>query len=502
MIRNIRSPLKYILVAAVLLCGTGSALADEARVSISGGFDEIEAFDDNDVTYISLSELADVLGGSLDWDVIGYKVKYVQDGFRFDFVLQSPFFILNDTTYNLTYQTVYRKGKLFVPAMTFIPFLDRVTGQKITWDKGSHTVRVESEYFNVTDLAFEPKANGLLIEIFLSTALNYDLFVTEGNWVNISIRNGQINVPRLVSKRDSRFAYQVKCHQMQNTGQVSIRLKRDAKNIHHKLVFDPPRIQISITDSDFDIDTAAPKPAIGPDNKIDVIVIDPGHGGDDYGAIGKGGTKEKDIVLKIAKELASLIRKDKKFKVVMTRDRDTYISLDKRAEIANNAGADLFVSIHVNASPKRSVRGWNVFFLAQAKNDSARAAAQLENSYFLREISVPEQAENDIQDELYHDPIVGILNEMIMTEFQAESHDFAMLVNREFRRKLKIPARGVDQAGFFVLNRVFTPSVLIEAAFISNPTEEKLLNKKSYQKDVAEGIYDAIKRFKAEYESD
>jgi N-acetylmuramoyl-L-alanine amidase len=91
---------------------------------------------------------------------------------------------------------------------------------------------------------------------------------------------------------------------------------------------------------------------------------------------------------------------------------------------------------------------------------------------------------------------------MIMTEFQTESHDFAMMVNREFRRKLKIPARGVDQAGFFVLNRVFTPSVLIEAAFISNPEEERLLNKGSYQKDVAEGIYDAIKRFKSEYESD
>lgn len=87
-----------------------------------------------------------------------------------------------------------------------------------------------------------------------------------------------------------------------------------------------------------------------------------------------------------------------------------------------------------------------------------------------------------------------------MTEFQVESHDFAMMVERELRRRLKNPSRGVDQAGFFVLNKVFTPSVLIEAAFISNKTEEKLLRDSNFHKDVAEGIYQAIKRFKAKYE--
>jgi len=87
-----------------------------------------------------------------------------------------------------------------------------------------------------------------------------------------------------------------------------------------------------------------------------------------------------------------------------------------------------------------------------------------------------------------------------MTEFQTESHDFAMMVDREFRRSLKIPARGVDQAGFFVLNMVFTPSVLVESGFISNKNEEKLLKSSKYRKAVAKAIYKAIKRFKAKYE--
>ncbi len=490
----------FAALALSLAAANPAFASDKAKVYISGGYEEIQSFNQDHVTYISLSELIDVLGGSLNWEITGFEVSYQETGYRFDLVLGSPYVKLNDTLYNLTYPTIYRKGQLYVSAETFIPLLDRVTAQKMTWDGNSSSMRVDSEYFNVTDISFAPKANGLLIEIFLSHALNYDIFVTEGNWLNVSIRDGKINSPRLLSRKDSRFMYQLKTHQVQGTGQVSIRLKRNIENWHHKLVFDPPRIQISIADTDFEIDTS-PKPVIGPDNKIDVIVIDPGHGGRDNGAIGPKGTKEKDVVLKIAKELANLIRHDRQFKVILTRDRDVYPTLEQRAKIANDAGADLYVSIHVNASPKRSVRGWNVFFLAQAKNDSARAAAQLENSSFLRDISVPDTLEETIGVNGNLDPIVGILNEMIMTEFQAESHDFAMMIDREFRRDLDIPARGVDQAGFFVLNMVYTPSVLVEAAFISNAREEKLLNKGSYQKKVAKGIYDAIKRFKAKYES-
>jgi len=124
--------------------------------------------------------------------------------------------------------------------------------------------------------------------------------------------------------------------------------------------------------------------------------------------------------------------------------------------------------------------------------------AQLENSYFLREsyASTDNPTDGDPQDPLY-----SILSEMLMTEFQAESYEFAQMVDREFRRKLDTPARGIDQAGFFVLNRVFTPSVLIESAFISNREEEKKLKNKGYQKKIAEGLYGAIKRFKAKYES-
>ncbi|RKX23686.1 MAG: hypothetical protein DRP47_12440 [Candidatus Zixiibacteriota bacterium] len=500
--KSVSTYCKAVFAGVVLTCLVSiSVHAKTVKVTISGGSEKIEAFDRDGITYFSLSEFAEIVGGLLDWEMVGHRISYVLDTSRFDFVIGSPYFKLNEQAYNITFPVELRDGQLYLPTETFISYLDQVFPQKIIWDNDKTTIRVDSEYFNVTDLSISAKANGLLIEIFLTSALAYEVFVTEGNWVNVSIRDGKLNSARILSRRNRRYMYDLKAHQVDGAGQVSIRLKRKVENWHHKLQYDPPRIQISIVDEGFEIDTADTPAIIGPDDKIDVIVIDPGHGGKDSGAVGRGGKREKDAVLAISKRLAKLIRKDKQFKVIMTRDRDETVTLEQRAKIANEAGADLFISIHANSSVRRSVRGWNVFYLAPARNDSARAVAQFENSAFLRDKEAsPSEDTNYEGDDLFADPVLSILNEMIMTEFQAESHDFAKMVDREFRRSLKTPARGVDMAGFFVLNSVFAPSVLIEAGFISNKSEEKLLKGKKYQQQVAEGIYRAIKRFKAKYE--
>ncbi len=501
MVNGIRQFLCLLIVACALTSLAASTSAESIDISVSGGTERIEAIDDNGILFFSLSEFVDIIGGTLDWETVGHQVSYTVDTSRFDFMIDAPFFKLNDSVYNLTYPARYRDGQLYLPVVTFIPFLDRIFPQTISWNDDRRTLRIDSEYFNVTDLAVSEKANGLLLEIFLTHALPYEVFVTEGDWINVSVRDGKVDRSRILSRKDRRFMYNLKAHQVAGAAQISLRLRREVGTWHHRLLSNPPRIQISIADAAFELNPSETLSQIGPDEEIDVIVIDPGHGGQDYGAIGRGGAREKDVVLDIAKKLAKLIRKDKQFKVIMTRDRDVTVPLQKRADIANDAEADLFVSIHANSSTKRHVRGWNVFFLAPALNDSARSVAQLENSAFLREknaFEVHASVEDDYGAQV--DPVLTILNEMIMTEFQAESHDFAMMVDREFRRRIDIPARGVDQAGFFVLNRVFTPSVLVESGFISNSTEENLLKNGKYQQKVAEAIYQAIKRFKAKYE--
>jgi N-acetylmuramoyl-L-alanine amidase len=488
-----------ILLTLLTLALSGAVVqAGDIKVAIAGAYENVKGITEHEVEYISLSELADALGGTMAWETIGQTVSYSDEGFRFEFMIDSPWLSLNDTTRNMTHEALYRDGQLFVPAATFLPLLDEVTPQQISWQGSQGTVRVDSEGFTVTDMSVESKANGLLIDLYLSAPISYDIFVSEGNWINISLRNASINRNRILSRRDTRYMYDLKVHQIENnTGQISMRLKLDVTDWSHQIVTNPTRIEIIVRDPDFQMDTTPATPLLGPDNKIDVVVVDAGHGGDDYGAIGHGGAREKDVTLGMAKKLAALIRKDKLFKVVMTRDRDKTESLEERAKIANDAGADLFISIHANASPRKQVRGWNVFFLAPALNDSARSAAQLENSFFLRE----SYDGTDPNDSSSQDPLTSILNEMLITEFQTESHEFAQMVDKEFRRRLETPARGIDQAGFFVLNKVYTPSILVESAFITNAQEEKLLKDKDFQDSVVAGIYEAMKRFKAKYES-
>ncbi len=493
--------MKKTLSIILLLYSIFPAVSNSAEIHISGNKEKIESFHDKKIKYISFSEYVDIVGGEIDWKVIGHTVTYKTDTSLFQFNLGSPYFKINDSVYNMTYPAKLKNGKLFLPPLTFIPFLDKVTALRITYNRKTSVIRVDSDFFNVTDFSVSHKTNGMLVEIFLTSSMAYEIFITEGNWVNVSIRDGKINSPRILTRKDSKSMYKLKVHQDAGSGQISFRLRRKIEKWNHKLATNPPRIQISFQDGNFEMEPVDTHPIFGPDNKIDLIVIDTGHGGKHYGAIGQKGTREKDVCLSIGKELAKLIRKDKQFKVIMTRDRDKTVSLQERADIANKSSADLFISIHANASLKKHVRGWNVFFLAQAKNDSARAVAQFENSSFLQDQNMISPRDNISDDDYEIDPILNILNEMIMTEFQAESHDFAMMVDKEFRKNLKIPARGVDQAGFYVLNMVFAPSILVEAAFISNKTEEKILKSKKYHKKVAKSIYKAIKRFKLKYES-
>jgi N-acetylmuramoyl-L-alanine amidase len=482
------------IYVAVLLSFSISASAGEVKVKTSGGTQKIEAAGDGEALYYSLSELRDVIGGDLRWTRPGYSIRYTLETNEFRFTVGSPYINLNDSVYNLILPIKLIRGELFVPAETFTNILNLTSPDIISWDPGGKALRIDAEWYNITDLNIAAKQNGVLIEIFMTAPLKYEIYESEGNWLNIDFPNGKINREKIQSGINTRYIRKINAYQFDKSAQLSFRLRRKYKKYYTTFQTDPGRLQIAIEDADFVADSALTGVnRIGPDEKIDVIVIDPGHGGRDFGAIGRDRrTREKDINLDIANELAKLIRKEKQFKVVMTRTRDEYVSLDDRAKIANDAQADLFISIHCNSSPKVSANGFQVFYLAPAKNDAARAVAQFENAPFLLDDPLVNRNEDD--------DLTFILNDMIQTEFLTESADLAYMADMEMRKGIKIDSRGVDHAAFFVLNRVYMPSILVESAFISNKDEEKRLRDKGFRKDVAESIYKAIKRFKAKYE--
>lgn len=215
-----------------------------------------------------------------------------------------------------------------------------------------------------------------------------------------------------------------------------------------------------------------------------LIMIDPGHGGKDPGAIAADGTYEKTLVMKISKLLAEKLENDNSFECSMTRDDDTFIPLRQRTEMANNNGADLFVSIHCNAARNKDARGTQAFFLAPARSDMARATAALENAAIFLE-----------EDQDSVDDFEFIVADVIQNEFMRESSRLAVLVEEKIADRAGFPARGPAGAGFYVLNGSYMPAVLVECAFLSNVVDAELLKREDIQKKIADGIYKGLQKF-------
>ncbi len=225
--------------------------------------------------------------------------------------------------------------------------------------------------------------------------------------------------------------------------------------------------------------------------KVNTIAIDAGHGGHDPGAIGKNGLKEKAITLDIAKRLAALVKERLGCKVIMTRDRDVYVGLEDRPAIAKTRGADLFVSIHVNANRKRKTRGIETYIQSLTASDrDAMATAARENAMSTKKLS-------QLKSEL--DRIFAALDRDNKLE---ESQKLANVVQGSLVDNLKAVNRHaadlkarVKQAFFYVLINTEMPSILAEVGFISNPDEETLLRRDSYRQSIAEALFQGIKKY-------
>src|SRR3989337_908859 len=240
-----------------------------------------------------------------------------------------------------------------------------------------------------------------------------------------------------------------------------------------------------------------PAKGINKSHKLNTIVIDPGHGGEDTGAIGPTGINEKDINLGIAKRLEKLISQKMSVKVILTRTDDTFLPLEQRAIIANKNQADLFISIHANASYRKGAGGVETYFLSfDASDEDAKRAAAFENAVASFENKAVKTNIDDLK---------TILMDMAQTSVLNESSQFAEIVQENLCKVLKVENRGIKQAPFIVLVGAAMPAVLVEVGFISNANEEKRLTEKETQRTIAEAIlksiltFDGILRAKMEY---
>jgi len=218
---------------------------------------------------------------------------------------------------------------------------------------------------------------------------------------------------------------------------------------------------------------------------IETICIDPGHGGEDLGALGKSKLQEKNVTLQISLKLKKLIESRTGLRVIMTRNKDSEVSLNTRASIANNQLAQMFISIHANSSFRKSAYGSETYFVSlKATDQESLELAQKEN----RNLEDPGET-------IKNDELKMILWNMAQTEYIRESSKLAEYIQNELNELLDTRNRGVKQAPFRVLMRTAMPAVLIETAFISNSKEEKKLKSEEFLDKIAFAIYNGVSKF-------
>ncbi|HET7232493.1 MAG TPA: N-acetylmuramoyl-L-alanine amidase [Longimicrobium sp.] len=219
-----------------------------------------------------------------------------------------------------------------------------------------------------------------------------------------------------------------------------------------------------------------------------LVVVDAGHGGVDPGARGPSGTREKDVTLRVARMVADLLREDPTLEVRMTRDRDTLIALHDRARFANRWRGEgqpaVFISIHCNANESRSEKGFETYFLSEARTADARRVENFENA----SVQYEENA-------AARNALGFILTDLRQNHYLRESSDWAQMIQDGLRAIHPGPDRGVKQAGFAVLRGTFMPAVLVEIGFISNHNEERLLLDDHMERSIARQLAESVRGY-------
>jgi N-acetylmuramoyl-L-alanine amidase len=270
---------------------------------------------------------------------------------------------------------------------------------------------------------------------------------------------------------------------------LRISLEGSAARIKDTILAEPFRLVLDVLRPK---EQGQPAGGNGRAQPLRLIVLDPGHGGHDTGAVGPSGLAEKEVVLDVTRRVARMLEENLGLKVAMTRGTDTFIPLRDRTNFANKNRADLFVSIHANAHPRSISEGVETYFLSSEATDrEARQLAAAENGVVQLETPMARQKA---------DVLKTILWDLAQSEFQQESSFLAETVQDSMTKSLRLVNRGVKQAGFYVLGGAAMPAILIEVGFLTNPKEEKKLASSEHREAAARAIFAGLSEYKRRHD--
>lgn len=488
---------------------------DESKGAVIGKFDF------NGVTYGSLNDLSELLGLNTFANLETRKFEVKLAKYRMRMTADNPFIVISDSVgenqsiIQMSANVLVAAGTFFVPLEEFLRPFNQLYGGASTYDKSTETMRIARttvpSAYDISDLIIEQRKNGYLVRIKTSRQFNeYEAWLQQApkssgqhGWLYVTIANARADTTKLNAVNASGIVQRVLAIQNPTAVQLTFKLNRHAESA--QILPDPSSYDLLLTihtptDSLVFAEKQKELQQALEDQrnrwKLDIIVIDPGHGGKDPGTIGVTKVREKDITLGIAQKLGALIKRSLKgVKVVFTRKKDEFVELYRRGQIANEAGGKLFISIHCNAMPKKPhpLKGFEIYLLRPGRTDDAIAIAERENAVVRLEEGYQKRYQ-ELTEENF------ILLTMAQSAYARYSEEFAVLLQQEMERRLELQNRGVKQAGFYVLVGASMPNVLVEAGYLTNRSEEKFLKSEAGQQEVAQSIFYAVKKYKEEYD--
>ena len=476
----------------------------------------IGSFTRGHTLYGSLNDICRALDLQITYDAETQKIEIHTQQYTIKATANNPFIILTDPQRNasilqLPTSVLFAANSFFVPAEHFAVVLNYVLPSDVSYDRTRGaivigTVRAVSA-FDVTGLNFEQKSNGSLVRIRCTKKLSdYESWmksIGEYTWIYVTLSNARADVAAINAMKPSGMLKQILTFQSPTSVQLTFKLKGDVNSTELIPADGSNDILLAIHTPTEEQLTSKRMRTSGPDLqkerdkwKLDVVVIDAGHGGDDPGTIGVAKTKEKDITLAIALKLGKLLEKKlPDVKVVYTRKKDEFIELYKRGQMANQAGGKLFISIHCNSVPHRrsTANGFEIYLLRPGKTENALRIAERENAVVKLEQGYEERYQQLTEENF-------IILSMAQSAYVKYSELFADILQKQMGKNMEFQNNGVKQAGFYVLVGASMPNVLIETAYLSNKHDEKILRSARGQQRIAEAICNSVKEYKNHYE--
>jgi len=485
-----------------VLCAAAAPAADPAApatfVAPSGSSLVVRAAEADGKTFVSVGDVAAALGGTLSFEAATGSYELRLGPHTAVFGTETPIAVVDTKLVQLVAPVRGEGSTAFADADFFSRVLAPVFGVTFAWNPATRTLaarRVETPEIGVeaTVSAFE----GTTKVVFRFT--QPPAFRTEKGDEQVVLRFPGVklvpNVPEVVVD-DPRVA-----RLLLRAGELAVVLKGKGLSTNVYPLASPPRLVVDVTRSAppppvslaptpsatrAPGSLAVPTPTPRPEPRV--VVLDPGHGGTEEGAKGPGGLLEKDVVLALARTVREVLTA-RGYRVVTTRDSDASVGFQDRTATANAAKADVFLSLHMNASRSAAAHGTEVYYLSLDASD--RAAAALAESENRAEPTTTPSAETNaaLRD------LDLILWDLAQNQHITASSRLAEIIQGDFNRLLGIPTRGVKQAPFRVLIGVNAPAVLVEVAFISNPEEEKKIASEEFRKSVAETLAGSLDTF-------